>query len=180
MLLVALLTSGCGEPISGDASAIPPANPSVSLPFRQLFLERTNERNDGTSFEPCIVYRSDELLALGIDPTTIEDAAISRGPNFRGCHWRMPASYTSQIVVGRGSLPHYVRSHAEVEWRPQIQAHGRTIAYGSQGPDQCMAAFKSEAAIVVTSVSWWFAGKWPGTACEWVVKFASLAASKAP
>jgi hypothetical protein len=180
LLVAALLLCGCDETVGGQAVPLPRADPRAHLPFPSRFLERTNERNDGSIFEPCIAYSARELRALGIDPGSIEDAAVSRGPNYRGCGWRMPASLVSQTVLNQGGLKEYLARDRAIEWQLTRSPELRTLASGSRRVGHCMAVFKSQGAIVVTSVTAWREGKWPGTACDWVVKFASLAASKAP
>jgi hypothetical protein len=180
-LAMSFAMAGCVEVSVGSPVRGPLADrENSSLPFRPMFLERSNERNDGSVFEPCNAYADGELATIGIAPRSVRDAAFSRGPNFRGCEWRMPASLVTQIVANQGSLREYKRDHHEVVWQADTVAGGHTIATGSYRSGECTSVFKSQAAVVITYVAVWQDGKWPGTACEWVVKFASLAASKAP
>lgn len=180
ILLAAVVLSGCSVSVPGNPVREPRADPRAALPFQPAFPDRTNERNDGSSFEPCTAFTADELLVLGVDPASRRDAAISSGPNYRGCAWKMRASHVRQIVADQGSLDSYVAAHDEIEWREREHIGDRTFAVGGMYERECLAVFKSQGAVVITLASLWHADRWPQSACEWVVDFASLAASKAP
>ncbi|WP_343930365.1 DUF3558 domain-containing protein [Tsukamurella strandjordii] len=201
MVAAALLVSGCtttlsGEPVSGVPSSVttngtaaptstsrPPAKP---LPFTPTIKNRTNDRTDGTTFEPCSAYTDAELLALDINPTTITDAAKIDYPNFRGCDWlgtdytaKRGGSQYSQIVGRELTLDEYKRTMKRLPWQADRTANGRTIALAPEN-NYCIAAFASEKSIVTTSVI--VTNPSPGRTveCDRAFAFASLAVSKAP
>ncbi|GAA4383435.1 hypothetical protein GCM10023147_02660 [Tsukamurella soli] len=170
------------------ASAAPP------LPFAPTIAERWNRRNDGTSFEPCIAYSANEALALGMDPRTLEDAAISDSPNYRGCHWELTRrdgdsrgrwwNWVSQIVGNQPPLTSYKASHHEYAWVSDRFVDGRTFALGNRRTTQsveCYVVFTSGTALVGTAVNFETASRrTQAEECDRAFRIAALAASKAP
>lgn len=164
------------------------SRPAVSpqpLPFTPTISERTNDRNDGTSFEPCTAYSAEEIRALGADPTTISDAGFSDSPNFRGCDWETPGQVgqLDQIVGDEESLANYKAKQDFRPWEPDLQIGGRTVIWTKEDDDGCFASFMSQKAIVHSSYRTTSAGT-PSAGlaeeCRIAIAFATLAISKAP
>ncbi|CAM3907038.1 DUF3558 domain-containing protein [Tsukamurella strandjordii] len=181
VVLAAAATAACA--VTGDP--IPAIDVSASLPVVPTISERVNGRNDGTTFEPCTAYRAEELIPLGIAPSSISDAAFSDSPNFRGCDWLSPdrITFISQILGDEKSLDNYKRKHSYRKWQPDREVNGRSIATATDSNDGCIAAFMSMEAIVVSGIRTSTAGRpSPGLKqeCDKAFAFASLATSKAP
>ncbi|WP_231707141.1 DUF3558 domain-containing protein [Tsukamurella sputi] len=183
-----LLVASCASQIPGEASS-PLRSPRTSvkpLPFTPTIQGRTNDRTDGTTFEPCSAYTDAELQALGINPATRGDAAQIDYPNYRGCRWRAN-DYTaargggeySQIVGREMTLPEYKKYMSSMPWQPDRVVHGRPLAVAIEN-DYCVANFASEFAIVTTIVA--SSKPSPGNVaeCDRAIAFASLAITKAP
>ncbi|WP_343952370.1 DUF3558 domain-containing protein [Tsukamurella spumae] len=187
MLVTAFVGCGCTVAVPGEpVAARNPRTSPVPLPFTPTIKDRTNDRTNGTSFEPCSAYSDAELRALEINPATLADAAKVDSANYRGCHWRAN-DYTSargggqysQIVGHKMTLDEYKRYMSTLRWRADRVAHGRRIAVAAEF-DNCVAAFSSEQAIVVTIAAWTKPSPDLTVECERAVAFASLAISKAP
>ncbi len=187
----AVLASSCAVSVAGEAV---PAEDAVSraaaassppLPFIPEFEGRTNNRNDGTSFEPCTAYTEDEMRALGADPSTIKDVMISVSPNYRGCRWRSPdrVATFSQTLGNEKSLDVYKAKQSWRPWQPDRVINGRRVILTTEREDGCFASFISENAIVHSAYSVAVFGKpSPGlkVECEKAIAWATLAISKAP
>ncbi|GAA0995816.1 hypothetical protein GCM10009551_061450 [Nocardiopsis tropica] len=181
IVLAAAATAACA--VAGDP--IPAIDVSTSLPVVPTISERVNGRNDGTTFEPCTAYRAEELIPLGIAPSSISDAAFSDSPNYRGCGWDSPDRTLkfSQVVGDEKTLDNYKKKHSNRSWQPDRSVNGRTIAVAPDSNDGCIAVFMSSEAIVGTVVGVTSARPpSPGLQeeCDKAFAFASLAASKAP
>ncbi|ADG79521.1 hypothetical protein TPAU25S_00737 [Tsukamurella paurometabola] len=188
--LVILGTAGCATAISGEPTSAlwSPRTSPKPLPFTPTIKNRTNDRTNGTTFEPCSAYTDTELRTLGIDPATISDAAQVDSANYRGCHWQSIGYSTatgkgilySQITGDEKSLDTYKRKYRMLPWQTDRIVNRRSIAVATEN-DYCLAVFASEAAVVITR-----AGQpvnpSPGRTveCEKAIAFASLAITKAP
>ncbi|CAM3820820.1 DUF3558 domain-containing protein [Tsukamurella strandjordii] len=186
-LAAALLASGCAVSIPGEPVATGKARASTKpLPFTPTIKNRTNDRTDGTSFEPCTAYTDAELIAIDINPSSIRDAAQVDAANYRGCRWNAN-DYTdsrgggqySQIVGREMGLDEYKRYMNTLKWQPDRQAHGRTIAYAPE-KNYCISAFASEQSIVTTIAGSTNPSPGNKAECDRAIAFASLAVSKAP
>ncbi|MET9328588.1 DUF3558 domain-containing protein [Tsukamurella sp. NPDC003166] len=182
-----LVLGGCTVVVPGDpVGAQQSHNSPKPLPFTPTIKDRTNDRTDGTSFEPCNAYSNAELAALEINPDSIEDAAKVDAANYRGCHWR-GIDYTirhggtrySQIVGREMTLEQYKRYMASLRWQTDRTVHGRTLAVAAEN-DNCLAVFRSAESIVATIVATTNTSPGNTVECERAVAFASLAISKAP
>lgn len=203
-LLIActLLTTACatevgGEAVSAPSSSVPsfptgaavsPPSPTASpLPFTPRFKARTNERNNGSSFEPCTAYTADELIAIKIDPTTLSDAAKSDSPNFRGCDWKSLNSAQnardyldySNIVGKRIALDDYKREQSFRQWQPDRTVGGRRLAVGTTSY-HCVAVFISQQATIISTAQALHPSPGLVRECDAAVALATLSISKAP
>ncbi|GAA4392099.1 DUF3558 domain-containing protein [Tsukamurella soli] len=172
-----------GEPIAAKGSAVASQTAgSPPLPFAVTFTERWNHRNDGSSFEPCTAYSSAELRSIGIDPASVSDAAGHDSPNIRGCHWKRGDAGPSQFVTNPAGLDRYKRLQRDKRWSPDTIVNGRRIAVATGDDDTCGAAFESQRALVVTLITAYpqRTGRSLDEECAWVVRFASMAAARAP
>ncbi|GAB3125578.1 hypothetical protein GCM10027289_00050 [Tsukamurella serpentis] len=155
------------------------------MPFVPRFAGRTNERNDGTSFEPCTAYSDAELRSLGVASQTLSDAAISESPNYRGCHWQSPngSGRFSQIVGNEKSTSDYKAKQSARPWQPDRVVNGRIVIVATELGDGCLASFMSRNAMVHSSFRVTSPGK-PSAdlvpECEKAIAWATLAISKAP
>ena len=106
-----------------------------SLPFETRHSNRWNGRNDGTTYEPCTALLDQGLLALGIDPSSVRDAAGTDGQTLRGCRWEYRdlnsdgAWSVSQIVANAEGIEAVkrIRSSESEIWRDDVVVGGRTI-----------------------------------------------------
>ncbi len=164
-----------------------PAASTSSLPFVPRIKERTNERNNQTSFEPCTAYKNDELQAINIDPSTVRDAAQADSPNYRGCRWTSVKSSPSerdyliysQIVGKRETLDQYKREQSFRQFREDRVVHGRRMAVATT-ENECSAIFEVEATTAVTIVLAAHPSPNLTRECDAAVALASLGVSKAP
>ncbi|MDF0530833.1 DUF3558 family protein [Tsukamurella sp. 8F] len=194
VLAAAIVTSACATTVAGVAVTPSESRTRIahpSLPFTPTYTERWNRRNDGSSFEPCTAHIADDLEAIGIDASTMEDAAISDSPNYRGCNWelmRRPGdspgtalNYATQAVSNQRNLPFYKEGHDEMRWGPDQVIDGRVFGVADAPHDDFLVAFESGTALVITSVKIdRRSHRSPSEERERAMKFALLAATKAP
>ncbi|WP_254657634.1 DUF3558 domain-containing protein [Tsukamurella pulmonis] len=185
---MASVINGCTTAVPGEpTSALTASAHSMkALPFTPKINGRTNERTDGTSFEPCNAYTDVDLQALDINPASITDAAQVDSANYRGCHW-LANDYTaargggdySQIVGREMTLPEYKKYMSSLPWQPDRIVNGRPLAVAIEN-NYCVANFASEESIVTTIAG--STNPSPGnlTECDRAIAFASLAITKAP
>ncbi|MBS4104427.1 DUF3558 domain-containing protein [Tsukamurella paurometabola] len=184
------LLSGCavgvaGQPTPAEGIGAQSTEASLAaLPFIPKFGGRTNERNNGTSFEPCVAYSEDEIRALGADPRTLADAAISDSPNYRGCHWQSSdgVGRYSQIVGNERSTEAYKAKQSYRPWQADRLINGRVLIVSTENAG-CFASFMSQGAMVHSSFRIGSAGTPSAdlvTECNKAIEWATLAISKAP
>lgn len=190
VILVAavVLLSSCSTSYAGEAVPEVQYSPGASvspLPFTPQHAGRTNERNDGSSFEPCTAYTDEEMRSLGADPRTLSDAAISDAPNYRGCHWQTADGIGrfSQIVSNERSIEAYKAKQSQRPWQKDRLIGGRTVIVATERNDRCLASFMSQGAMVHSSFRTGTAGR-PSAdlvaECNKAIEWATLAISKAP
>lgn len=183
-ILTLFWVAGCA--IAVDGQALPSSTSAKPLPFTPSIAERTNDRNDGTTFEPCVAYSAGEIEQLGSVYRSVSDAGFSDSPNFRGCNWDTPGNsgQLGQIVGNESSLANYKAKQSNRPWQPDRQIGGRTvIATAEPHINGCYASFMSQKAIVHSSYRTTSAGvPSPGLVeeCDKAIAFATLAISKAP
>lgn len=187
VVAVAMLVSACA--VSVDGEAVPERGPATTsarpLPFVPKYEGRTNERNDGTSFEPCTAYSDDELRALGADPRTLEDVMISTAPNYRGCQWQSPdgTAFFSQELGNETSLAAYKAKQSRRPWQPDRVVNGKTVILTTERDAGCFASFMSQNAIIhsaYTVGSMRSPSRGLVDECNKAIEWATLAISKAP
>ncbi|GAB3133350.1 hypothetical protein GCM10027289_23040 [Tsukamurella serpentis] len=186
MWLIVAGLAGCtvhigGVPVADTSQALP----TPPLPFTPGIRQRTNERNNGSTFEPCTAYSPAELSAVRVKSETVSDAAQTDSPNFRGCHWSGTDNSWrfSQIVGNEESLRTYKTKQRDRVWLPDQTVNERTVGVALDPPLGCFAAFMSDQGIVVTTtMSSTKRTPEPDfkTECEMAVAFATLATTKAP
>ncbi|NMD56334.1 MULTISPECIES: DUF3558 domain-containing protein [Tsukamurella] len=188
LVTIAMLLSACAVSVEGQAvpegrAAGVSARP---LPFVPKYKERTNERNNGTSFEPCTAYSAEEMRALGADPATLQDVMISDSPNYRGCQWQSPdrTGYFSQELGNEVSVEVYKAKQSRRPWQRDRTISGRTVIVTTERDSGCFASFMSEGAIIhsVFHADGKDAKPSPGLVaeCNKAIEWATLAISKAP
>lgn len=128
------------------------------LPFTTQFPDRWSKLNDGTAYEPCTALNSRELTDLGLNPTSVRDAAIANHQTARGCSWELigsPTSIASQDTGNSPPLSAYKRQNVIlIDWEPDIILDGRIVAIGTwKDQTSCTTNVQSGSAIVTTSVS---------------------------
>lgn len=180
--IVLLLVSGCATEVEGESVAGPVTSSAITLPFVPTISERSNERNSGSTFEPCVAYSDEEMRSIGADPRTMSDAAISDSPNYRGCHWETPGrvGLYSQIVGDEVSTDEYKRKQYYRQWQPDRIIGGRTVIVAIERPEGCFASFMSERAMVHSSFSSRTPSEGLRAECDIAIKWATLAIAKAP
>ncbi|WP_422558628.1 DUF3558 family protein [Gordonia sp. (in: high G+C Gram-positive bacteria)] len=138
----------------GSAST---SSSAVDLPFDTTFTQRWNPRNDGTAYEPCVTPDEATLLALGIDHSSISDAAGTDGQTLRGCSWDYFSDRgqdhwsLTQMVANSGSLADYRRKYAKDHWMPDRTIRGRAAGVtDSPHLGECMTYVQSARAGITT------------------------------
>ncbi len=186
-MLAIPLVSACATTVSGVAVPGAQLSAPASLPFTPTISERTNDRNNGSSFEPCTAYSAAELQVLGIASESATDAAISDSPNYRGCHWNSTLGHDSTYsqTVGNGTtLEGYKQKNSDRTWQVDRVINGRMVALTVDPPSRgCAAVFMSQHGTVVTLAM--LAGdREPepdfATECDAALRFTELATRKAP
>lgn len=204
VVFCALALSACSTTIPGEPNAPttgPPVSPTSAaaatattpqpsprpLPFVPKIKDRTNDRNNQTTFEPCTAYTDDELRRLNIDPSTMTDAPQADSPNYRGCRWNSVRSSPrdrdyleySQIVGKRQTLEEYRRDQSYRNFREDRIVLGRRIVVSAMKYD-CSATFEVEATTAVTIVQALYPSPNLTRECDAAIALASLGVSKAP
>lgn len=131
------------------------------LPFVTKHSRRWSRANDGTSYEPCTAVEDAHLLAIGIEPTSVRDAAGTDGQTLRGCTW------DAFLVDGRRSwsLSQFVGNSPSLEsdkrrkssagdvWLPDLEIDNRVVGvHRWSGGDDCATYVQSGRAAVDTLV----------------------------
>lgn len=127
-----------------------------TLPFVTEFYSRWNKGNDGTEYEPCTSLTNDALTALGLDPTSAEDAAAVDGQTARGCSWSATPPlggdfWISQTVGNSPSLQSYKDKYRNLaKWRPDVLIGGRNVGVEEDVTGACTSYVQSGQAGVTT------------------------------
>ncbi|MGC4934044.1 DUF3558 family protein [Gordonia sp. DT30] len=130
----------------------------VPLPFTTEFPDRWSNLNDGSPYEPCTALSPPEVSSLGLDPSSVADAAAANHQTVRGCWWTFIGSRTSAAYQEVGNAPAldvYKAKNGDIlDWRPDIILNGRAVAVGvRKGRSSCTTHVQSGSAIVTTSFS---------------------------
>ena len=161
LILPVLLLSvaGCGESTAVDAvSGTRSGSAQVDLPFESTFTQRSNERNDGSAYEPCVALGQAASERLGIDAGSVRDAAGTDGQTARGCRWSYSNSdgeqwIVSQTVANSASLSDYKARYEWSHWRADIDIDGRHVGISEDARlGECMTYVQSRRAAVLTAV----------------------------
>ncbi|WP_157851011.1 DUF3558 family protein [Gordonia phthalatica] len=169
--LVLCAITGCSNPTetrnSVPSSSAKPTlrqvdDAGVRLPFDTKFPDRWNQANNGTRYEPCTALLPTELARLGVDATSVRDAAGTNAQTLRGCEWayrgtEVPARwFVSQFVGNSVGLEEDKRkkSSETYVWLPDVRISGRTagVHYTASGR-YCVTYVQSGRAAVNTMVS---------------------------
>lgn len=128
----------------------------IPLPIDNRFPNRWNDSNNGSTYEPCIAFSANELRAFGIDPESLEDAALVDGQGTRGCNWFTRDAFGfGQVVTNSRSLEDYKKGTPEYDWRPDLEFGGRLVGLFSpkfEDSGICSTYVQSGRAAVVTNV----------------------------
>lgn len=161
---------GCGFgslTLSGaESTATPPSTirqtdaRGLRLPFDTEHPHRWSEANDGTEYEPCTAVGKEQLTALGIDPSSVHDAAGTDGQTLRGCNWQYRAErrnlwMVSQIVGNSPSLAadKAAKGRSTDRWLPDRTVDGRQVGvHQFAGGGACDTYVQSGRAAVNTIV----------------------------
>ncbi|WP_081272112.1 DUF3558 domain-containing protein [Mycobacteroides immunogenum] len=95
--IAALLVAGCStstgitKPAEISSSASPLASTTVSSrsPVSSTLTvphPPPNQWNDGTSYDPCLMYTAEQIRSWGVDPTRVSDRGVE-DRQLRGCRW---------------------------------------------------------------------------------------------
>ncbi|MBB4853959.1 hypothetical protein HNP40_001339 [Mycobacteroides chelonae] len=157
----ALTAGGCGSAVSGDAvSATVTASsntltragssPAVSntLPAPHA---PPDHNSDGTTFDPCLTYSAAELMAWGVDPASVEDAADGLQ---RGCIWKGDG-WVLQQLVNNQTIADYLNLDNYPDARPlNVAGLQGSVDRGQQkGTTFCSVQIPSQKSAVATLVS---------------------------
>ncbi|WP_161895839.1 DUF3558 family protein [Gordonia spumicola] len=132
------------------------------LPFSTSFEHRWSSANDGTPYEPCNGISASQLSTLGIDRTSVRDAAGTDGQTARGCRWTSIHNSTeghwlwNQTVSNSAGIQEEVRRRSGVDdvWLDKVTIGDRRVALHTYSSGEfCSAYVESRKAIVITAVS---------------------------
>lgn len=199
VLLGGVLVAGC------EAKGAPESERSVTrvegprqtddlghrLPFVTHSRNRWNSANDGTAYEPCTAISDVGLSRLGVDPSTVRDAAGTDGQTLRGCAWRYsriagdPWGWSASQFVGNAeslaSNKERYSSTADV-WLPDEVLGGRQVGvHLTRNMSDCDTYVQSGRAGVYTQVV--YIGKAPpppSEICDRALAFTAATISKMP
>ncbi|MBN7437930.1 DUF3558 domain-containing protein [Mycobacteroides abscessus] len=105
--IVALSLTSCGTVTNGTAvsatSATSTEEAASTTSAPAIPHQPASKNNDGTTFDPCVAYGTDDLRAVGLDPASGKDidSALLRGCKWYGAGWRV------QVAVLNGSIDRY-------------------------------------------------------------------------
>ncbi|WP_415047363.1 DUF3558 family protein [Gordonia sp. (in: high G+C Gram-positive bacteria)] len=160
---------------------------SSELPFKSTFTKRWNNSNDGTRYEPCTALDSSNLYVLGIDSSSVEDAAGTDGQTLRGCRWRYRMRdrnrwSIAQVVANSESLENYKHKYSTDYWHPDLLISGRTVGVTeSRDLGECMTYVQSGHAGVSTLViRHGISGEKVGGVCDRAIAFTRATISMIP
>nr|WP_148281284.1 DUF3558 family protein [Gordonia sp. KTR9] len=154
-------SSSMSEPVELNTEIRQTDDRGRALPFENKFPNRWSINNNGTTYEPCTYVSSVTLSRFGLDPDSVEDAALSDFQTARGCRWYYlddPLSSLSQSVgnlvrPGLGLQGHKDRISIAFDLLPDIVVAGRAVIRGSKGQGSCSVFVRSGDAVVGTSVT---------------------------
>lgn len=193
------LLAGCSETRVGAVHAAPVRAVAVDLPFEPEQATRLNDRNDGSTFEPCVAYQDADLLSLNIDPATMQDLMPWPDPVRRGCAWAIPGFIYMQGVtdIAAGAPDFNTRTAADAPldtggliaalgesnvtdhtWEPTDPIDGRVIALYHDSKYQCGTVFETQDSIVITLLDVFPAVE--PEICAKVIAFTELAVAASP
>lgn len=98
------------------------------------------------------------LESLGLDPSSVEDAAAANFQTARGCGWHVRGERSSTVDQFVGNQPRLVEYKAKnsstVIWQNDMLISGRTIGIGrDSGSPTCDTYVESGRSLVITSAS---------------------------
>ena len=131
--------------VSGDPSpAVTDSAPTATI------------NNDGTAYEPCTALSDTELLASGLDPKSVSDAAMANHQTARGCSWRHSGIRLSSIGQITGNKPTFeermkLRSNFKTWW--DLTIGGRLVMVDPDSAASCTVTVKSGRSPVSTIVT---------------------------
>lgn len=169
----------------------PAENARSSLPFVTEHAHRWNSRNAGTAYEPCTALASAEIIKLGIEPSSVHDAAGTDGQTLRGCAWRYMRTSkkewgwsVSQFVANSPSLAADKQRYSLADdiWLQDAVLDGRTVGiHRTATLSDCDTYVQSGAAGVHTLVM--YIGPTPpppSEICDRAIAFTRATISKMP
>ncbi|MBD0020326.1 DUF3558 domain-containing protein [Gordonia pseudamarae] len=153
------------------------------LPFTTRFPNRWSANNNGTSYEPCTALNDAELTSLGLDPTTVEDAALANHQTARGCIWKYFGKFMGGISQSTGNRPTFEYELTDTEW--YIRSYtttigGRLMIVNYWNWASCFTIVKVENARVTTSVTRSLTQTPEAELCNLAIEFTKLTIPKMP
>ncbi|OHU30480.1 hypothetical protein BKG76_01595 [Mycobacteroides franklinii] len=113
---VAVLAAGCAtspgitKPADVSASTSTPAVTATSGPHVSSTLTvphpPPNQWNDGTSYDPCLMYTADQIRSWGVDPTRVSDRGVE-DRQLRGCRWASDG-WSLELSVANSKVSTYL------------------------------------------------------------------------
>lgn len=105
------------------------------MPFETKHDRRWNRANDGSPYEPCTALSSLELHSLGVDASTVRDAAGTNGQTLRGCRWNalstgrpIPWSISQFVGNSEGLADDKKRRSTAIDvWFDDVVVEGRVV-----------------------------------------------------
>jgi hypothetical protein len=150
ILIASVNTAGC--------TATPPASPPApELPSSQLS-PIDPHRSDGTTFEPCSAFSTEDLAKWGVGLQPYGQAGSPDKPA-HGCQWNAPdcasaghgadTCWSLSVIVTNRTIADHVR----VEGAREQTVAGRTAAISTDGPETCYVTVPAERATVSISIT---------------------------
>ncbi|MUM16522.1 DUF3558 domain-containing protein [Mycobacterium sp. CBMA271] len=162
-VVAVLVIAGCGTTVDGQptpdgmhatstgrSSSATTTSPTVTNTLRGPHAP-PNNRNDGTSFDPCLAYSAEEIKSWGVDPEYVEDQG---GPDeiARGCLWRADGWSATQTVINR-PVSDYLNAQRYPGAHPvEIDGLHGAVFGDIIGVGSCNVALPSQRAVVITGI----------------------------
>lgn len=153
---VAFAAVACSTTTPGAPAPVPTTMGGSSSPTSSVSVPHTltaphpppGKGNDGTSFDPCVTFTSEEIRSWGVDPGTVQDAG-TEGLRIRGCRWSGDGWGIGQTVINN-PISAYLDTPVYPGSRRQTIGGLDGVVYQSpaSGDSMCTAALPSQQATV--------------------------------
>ncbi len=89
--------------VSSAASSQPQVSSTLTAPHPP-----PSHWNDGTSYDPCLMYSAEQIRSWGLDPSKVSDVG-TQDPQLRGCQWKgLSGGWTAELTVANTKVSSYL------------------------------------------------------------------------